>query len=511
MTKIKTLIKMLGISKNFPGVVANRNVDFDLRPAEIHSILGENGAGKTTLMNILVGMSRPDAGTILVHDQAVKIRSPQDSLKLGIGMVYQHFTLIPNLTVIENLVLGFEGGLLLNLKKAEQKFQKLSAAYGLLVDPHRKIQDLSLGERQRTEILKILFHDSDVLILDEPTSLLSPAETEGLFDTLNSLRKAGKSVVLITHNLSEALAISDRITIMRSGRNAGQLSGDMLMSMDAESASNWILEAMFGTVPDPEEAMALKINANDPVLELKRVVALNSRGMVGLNGISICVAEGEIIGVTGLAGEQRRLLAEVIGGQTRTTAGKLVYRGRDITNTSIAQRYDLGIRYITDDRMNKGCVPDMDLCENAILQSYYRRPFSRLGIINHLQVQSFTGDLISRFGIRTTGPHDRMGALSGGNVQKFILAKSLSDGPGLIVCSNPTYGLDAATVRLIQQVLRAESRRGTAVLLITTDMDELFGCSNRIGVIWNGKISELMDRNDATAEKVSKLMLGIRE
>ena len=502
---------MIGITKNFPGVVANHNVDFDLYPSEIHSILGENGAGKTTLMKILAGMHQPDAGTIIIRNRTVKIHSPQDSLRLGIGMVYQHFALIPNLTVIENLILGFEDGLFLNLNRAEQRLQEISATYGLSVEPQKKIQDLSVSERQRTEILKILFHESDVLILDEPASMLAPAETEDLFDTLKSLRKAGKSVVLITHNLSEALAVSDRITIMRSGRNAAELSGDTLMAMDTKTASNRILDVMFGDVPEPRAQGARKVLADKPVLELKRVETLNNQGVVGLKRISFSVAKGEIVGITGADSEDRHLLAEVIGGQKRTTAGKLFYRGRDITLTNIAQRFERGIRYVTDDRMNEGCVLDMALSENTILQSYYRRPFSRFGILNHVGIQSFTNDLISRFGIRTTGPDARVSTLSGGNIQKFILARSLSGGPGLIVCSNPTYGLDATTVRLIQQLLKEESRQGAAVLLITTDMDELFNCSDRIGVLFNGAISGFMDRSDATAEKVGKLMLGLHE
>ena len=508
----EALIEMIGITKNFPGVVANQNVDFDLYPSEIHSILGENGAGKTTLMNILAGMHQPDAGTIIVRNRTVKIHSPQDSLRLGIGMVYQHFALIPNLTVIENLILGFEDGLFLNLNRAEQRLQEISATYGLSVEPQKKIQDLSVSERQRTEILKILFHESDVLILDEPTSMLAPAETQDLFDTLKSLRKAGKSVVLITHNLSEALAVSDRITIMRSGRNAAELSSDTLVAMDAKTASNRILDVMFGDVPEPRARVARrKVFADKPVLELKRVETLNNQGVVGLKRISFSVAKGEIVGVTGADSENRRLLAEVIGGQKRTTSGKLFYRGRDITLMNIAQRFERGIRYVTDDRMNEGCVLDMALSENAILQSYYRRPFSRFGILNQVNIQSFTDDLISRFDIRTTGPDARVSTLSGGNIQKFILAKSLSGGPGLIVCSNPTFGLDATTVRLIQQLLKEESLQGAAVLLITTDMDELFNCSDRIGVLFNGAISEFMDRSDATAEKVGKLMLGLHE
>ena len=502
---------MIGITKNFPGVAANNNVDFDLHSSEIHCILGENGAGKTTLMKILVGMHQPDAGTIIVRGQTVKIRSPRDSLRLGIGMVYQHFTLIPDLTVLENLVLGFADGFFLNLKRAERRLQKISATYGLSINPERKVQDLSVSDLQRTEILKILFHESDVLILDEPTAMLSPAETEDFFDTLKSLRKTGKSVVLITHNLSEALSISDRITIMRSGKKAAELSGDMLMAMDTKTASNRILEVMFGSVPQPQARVAEKVFTNEPVLELKRVEALNSQGVVGLKRISFSVARGEIVGITAVDGEDRRLLAEVIGGQKRTTAGELRYRGRDITPMTIAQRFELGIRYVTDDRMNEGCVLDMALSQNAILQDFYRQPFSRFGILNHVKVQSYTADLISRFGIRATGPDARISTLSGGNIQKFILARSLSGAPGLIVCSSPTHGLDATTVRLIQQLLEKESRQGAAVLLITTDMDELFSCSHRIGVLFNGGISGFMDRRDATAEKVGKLMLGIRE
>ena len=507
----KTLIKMTGITKRFPGVVANNEVDFELHPSEIHSVLGENGAGKTTLMNILSGMQQPDTGTIVVRNQTVKIRSPQDSLKLGIGMVHQHFTLIPNLTVIENLVLGFEDGVFLNLKRAKQKLQQISATYGLAIDPERKIQDLSVSERQRTEILKILFHESHVLILDEPTSVLSPAEIKDLFHTLGSLRSAGKSIVLITHHLNEALSISDRITIMRSGKKAAELSGNILKAMNTQTASNKILEIMFETVPEPPEGTSENVFADETVLELKQVRALNSQGVDGLKRISFSVAKGEIVGITGADSEGRRLLADVIGGQKRVSEGKLRYRGRDITLTNIAQRFDLGIRYVTDDRMNEGCVLDMALWENAILQRYAWKPFSRFGILNQVNVQSFAADLIDRFGIRATGPDTRVGTLSGGNIQKFILARSLSGKPGLIVCSNPTYGLDATTVRLIQQLLKEESRQGTAVLLITTDIDELFSCSNRIGVLFNGTISGLMDRRDATAEKVGRLMLGIQE
>jgi len=334
---------MIGITKSFPGAVANDDVDFDLHAAEIHSILGENGAGKTTLMNILAGMYQPDKGAIIVGSQTVQIRSPQDSLKLGIGMVYQHFTLIPNLTVLENLMLGFEGGIFLNLKKAQHKLQQISESYGLKIDPHRMIRDLSIGERQRTEILKILYHDSDVLILDEPASVLSPAEAETLYHTLKLLRDVGKSVILITHNLNEALAVSDRITVMRAGRKAAELSGDRLRAMDAKAASDNILGLMFGAIPRTASSGLEPVLEDAPLLVLENVAALNSKGQTGLKRLSLSIKQGEIIGIIGITGEDQRLLAEVISGQTRASSGRLLYRGRDITRLEIAKRFKLGI------------------------------------------------------------------------------------------------------------------------------------------------------------------------
>ncbi|UCD78555.1 MAG: ABC transporter ATP-binding protein [Desulfobacterales bacterium] len=509
--KDQPLIKMIGITKTFPGVVANDNVDFDLHAGEIHSILGENGAGKTTLMKILSGVYQPDTGSIRVNDQAVRIRSPQDSVRLGIGMVYQHFSLVANLTVIENLILGCEDGLFLNVEKALRKLQEMSERYGLFIDPDRETRDLSINERQRTEILKILFRESDVLILDEPTSMLSPAETESLFQTLMLLRNAGKAVVLITHNLSEALAVSDRITIMRSGQKTAQMSKETLRDLDADTSSKKILELMFGTVPLSDAGTVAKVSDDQPVLELKQVEARDSRGRISLKRISFSVVKGEIFGIAGVDGESRRLLAEIIGGQKRLTSGKLIYRGQDITRADIAERFELGISYITDDRMNEGCIPDMDLAENAILQSYARRPFSHWGVLKWLNVHSFTEDLIKHFGIRTTGPDARLRTLSGGNIQKFILARGLSGSPGLIVCNSPTYGLDAKTVGFIRKLLIKESRKGTAVLLLTSDIDELLFCSSRIGVLFNGEIAGSMDRGDASPENVAKLMLGIRE
>jgi len=509
---VDSLVQLTGITKRFAGVVANDSVDFALHPGEIHSILGENGAGKTTLMKILAGVYLPDTGSIRIHDQPVRFRSPIDSLKLGIGMVYQHFTLVPNLSVIENLILGYEDGFFLNLKTARTKLQDICDKFGLSIDPDREIRDLTVSDRQRTEILKILFRDSEVLILDEPTSMLSPAEAERLFQTLRLLGDAGKAVVLITHNLREALAVSDRITIMRSGKNTAELSKEDLAALGSQAASQRILAAMFGAVPvSGVEIEGRKTFDEQPVLELKQVEALNGRGRIGLKRVSMRIAMGEICGIAAIDGESRRLLAEVVGGQQVITAGQLIYRGQDVTRSSIAERFELGISYVTDDRINEGSVAGMDLAGNAILQNYGRQPFSHWGILSRPAVRDFTAGLIRRFGIRTTGPDARIRTLSGGNIQKFILARGLSGSPGLIVCNSPTAGLDVKTVAFIHELLIRESSRGAAVLLLTPDIDELLSLSSRIGVLRYGEILGLMDRSDATAEKVAKLMLGICE
>ena len=503
------LIKMTGITKRFSSIVANDRVDFELQTGEIHCILGENGAGKTTLMNILAGMYKADEGEIRVRGRRVRINSPQDSINLGIGMVYQHFSLVPNLTVLENILLGFEGGFMLNLKKAASKLGSICDAYGIVIDPRKPIQELSLAEKQQTEILKVLYHNSDVLILDEPGSLLAPMEVDRLYETLKLLRRNGKSIVLITHNLTDALAVSDRITVMRSGEKTAELSGDSLRAMDIKSASDKILDLMFEERPLPESSQ-IESPANAEVLiEIKHIGVKNGRRRTGLKDISLSIRRGEVVGITGVAGEDQRLLAEVVGGQKRADEGRLIFHGQDITGMDVGQRYELGIRYITADRMEEGCIADMPLSDNSILQNYHRSPFSRFGILKPDQIHSFAAKLISRFAIRAIGPQAHIGMLSGGNIQKLILARSLHGKPQLLICRNPTNGLDVRTVHFIQRLIKDESRRGTAVLLFTSDMDELFECSNRIAVLFKGEIIGLMDRRQATTETVGKLMLGV--
>jgi len=507
--KLQSLIKTTGITKSFPGVLANDHIDFDLLPGEIHTLLGENGAGKTTLMNILYGMCQPDEGCIEVRGKEVRICSPYDSLKLGIGMVHQHFALIPNLSVLENLILGFEGGFVLKLKDAEKKLQRISSEYGQTIDSHALIQNLSVGERQRTEIMKTLFRGSDVLILDEPTSVLTPIEVEELFLTISKLKKAGKGVVLITHKLNEALAMSDRISILSRGRKIAELNGDELRSMGDKGATEKILNIMFRDTSKPQCSFIKKTISDQVVLQLENVEVMNSRDVIGLNKVSFEIREGEVFGIAGVDGNGQRLLCELIAGQRELVSGRIRFKGEDISRKSVSSRYDMGISYISDDRMNEGCVLDLSLSENAILRRYRKPPYARFSIINNGVVDSFAKSLIRDFHVKTTGVHARAGTLSGGNIQKFILARELSTNPELIICSKPTYGLDARTVNYIQGLLLEESRKGTSILLITSDMDELINCSDRIGVMFNGKIIGIMDKGDASTEKIGRLMLGI--
>jgi len=508
---VPPLIKTTGITKSFPGVLANDHIDFDLFPGEVHTLLGENGAGKTTLMNILYGLYQPDEGRIEVCGQEARIRSPYDSLRLGIGMVHQNFALIPNLSVLENLVLGFEGGFILNMKDAEKKLKRISEEYGQAIDPHELIQNLSVGERQRTEIIKTLFRGSEALILDEPTSVLTPIEAEELFQTVTTLKKAGKGVVLITHKLNEALAISDRISILSLGRKIAELDGDELRSMGEKEATEKILHIMFGGKPIPECPLVEKTISDEVILQLEDVEVMNSREVVGLNKISFEILGGEIFGIAGVEGNGQKSLCEAIGGQRELVSGRIRFRGEDISQKSVSYRHEKGISYISDDRMNEGCVLDLSLSENAILRGYRQQPYSQFKIINNSIVDGYTKRLIHDFDVKATGPDVRAGSLSGGNIQKFILARGLSAKPGLIVCAKPTYGLDARTVSYVQELLLEKSKQGTSVLLITSDMDELINCSDRIGVLFNGRIMGVLDKCDATPEKIGKLMLGIKE
>jgi len=506
------IIKMLSITKRFPGVTANDSVDLDLFPGEIHTLLGENGAGKSTLMHILAGMVPPDAGRIKIRDNLVNIRSPYNALKLGIGMVYQHYALVPGLTVMENIIIGFEQGFVLDWKRLEKRLKKILEAYALSLPLYEKVSHLSVGEQQRVEIVKALFHESDTLILDEPTSVLTPLETEELFKTFSAIVHRGKTVVFITHKLKEARSVSDRISILKSGKKIAELSGKMLREMDAREGYRKVFDIMFGDrhmnrTPPPRRSFT-----PEPVLTLDQVVCRGSRGERRLDRVSLTLNRGEIFGIAGVDGNGQKELAEAIGGQQKISSGRLLLDGKDITHRQDPSlRMDLGISYITDDRMQEGCVLTMSVAENAILRIFKRPPFSRWKILNRANIEAHTRNLVEKFNIKTGGTDAQVGAMSGGNIQKLLLARELSNRPAILVCNKPTHGLDAKTTDFVQRRLQQERGRGAAILFISSDLDELLEHSDRIGVLYNGRLLETLEGASASHENIGRLMLGIRE
>ncbi len=505
-----TLIQMKGVTKSFSGIVANDGIDFDIRAGEVHTLLGENGAGKTTLMNVLSGVYTPERGEIVIEGGPVRIRSPHDALALGVGMVHQHFALTPTLTVLENIILGFEGGLILRRGRAEKKIGKILEAFDMALDPDAKIRDLSVGEQQRVEIVKALYRGSEVLILDEPTSVLTPMESEGLFKTISTLRGLGKAIVFITHKLNEALEISDRITILKQGKKAAEMSGEELRRAGSTEGSKRILNVMFGGAPPPGIEPGEKAIDPIPILEMNQVVCRGARGVARLKKIRLKLHKGEILGVAGVDGNGQKELAEAIGGQRKIASGKLLFKGADITRVrGPAARMEMGITYITDDGMLEGCAPSMSLAENAILRQYRRRPFSRRKVIDEEAVNGYTNQLIGEFHIKASGPSRPVGAMSGGNIQKLLLARELSRSPEIIVCNKPTHGLDAKTTRYVQERLLDEAARGAAVLLISADLDELLRCADRIGVLYAGELVDVGETHRASRAEIGKLMLGI--
>ena len=501
------IVQMRGISKRFGPVVANDRISLDLWPGEIHAVLGENGAGKTTLMNVLAGMYQPDAGTIRIAGEDVQITSPADALQRGIGTVYQHFTLVPNLSILENVVLG-EGGVLVELAVAEGRVTSLLADFGLDVSPHTEIRHLALGQRQRVEIIKVLFRGSRVLLLDEPTSVLTPGEVTSLLDLLRRLRDQGIAVVLITHKLGEALAVSDRVTILRGGRNAGDLGPDVMSGASRESVRQRIVERMFGGAQPAEMRPPNRQQSGDAVLSLRDISTLGDRGVPALRDLSLELHGGEVFGIAGVDGNGQKELGEVIAGQRPVSSGQVLFDGVDITNRGVGAATRLGIGYVTDDRLHEGSVAGSSITDNVALKSIGRRPFSNGFWLNRRAMDEHARRLIAEFDVKTPGPDTAIGMLSGGNIQKLLLARELALDPKLLVCNKPTTGLDLRTARFVLQSLRRQADAGKVVVLISSELDELMEISDRIGVMYNGQLVADMPRIEADPEALGDLMLG---
>lgn len=508
--RVDTLIEMRGITKRFPGVVANDSIDLSIRRGEIHAILGENGAGKTTLMNILSGMVHPDEGTIVIRGQETAIKSPRDALKHKIGTVYQHFTLVPNLSVIENVILGTDCGFVLNLKQAEVRLREMLGDFGMSIPLATEVRHLSIGQQQRVEILKVLFRGSEILLLDEPTSVLTPVEVEELFRVLLRLRSQGVSIVLITHKLEEALEVSDRVTVLRQGKKAGELSSDDFACRQHSDIKQRIVEMMFGGLPPQENGLSTKRALGASVLSLRGVCALGDRGTLAIQDVYLDLRAGEVFGVAGVDGNGQKELAEVIAGQRAVSKGQILLNGRDISNCGTTRAVKAGIVYATDDRLGEGCVSGVSVAQNLILKAVDKPPFSNTFLLNWNAINENATNMIQQFQIKAPGPGARLGGLSGGNIQKLLLARELSLNPKVLVCNKPTHGLDVKTVRFVLQTIRQQAQAGTAIVFISSELDEIFELCDRIGVMYNGRLLAALPREEADLETVGRLMLGVQ-
>lgn len=506
------IIEMRGITKRFPGVLANDHIDFDLKACEVHALLGENGAGKTTLMNILYGLCRPDEGEIRVRSKPVAIRSPKDAINLGIGMVHQHFTLIPPMSVTENIVLGLKSARepLLDLSRAEKRIAELSKIYNLKVDPQAKVEQLSVGERQRVEIIKALYRGAQALILDEPTSVLTPQETKDLFKTLRSMVEEGLTIVFITHKLPEVMAISDHVTVLRRGKVVARIETKRTNPTDL-SRKMVGREVLFSI----EKHMAKK---GKVVLEVKNLWALSDKGLPALKNVSFYINEGEILGVAGVAGNGQRELAEVLTGMRKATEGKVHVFGKDMTNRSPKEIIEQGVGHIPEDRREMGLIMDLSIAENLILEIRSKPPFShrwflpfdKKYFLDMPEIRKHAERLIQEYDIVTPSADAPARNLSGGNLQRLILAKVLSRNPKLLVAAQPTSGLDVGATEFICNKLLEQKEKGVAILLISEDLSRIMSLSDRIAVMYDGKIVGIIPAAKAKIGDIGLMMAGVK-
>jgi general nucleoside transport system ATP-binding protein len=502
MSESAPLLELRGIDKRFGAVHANRSVDLVLHAGEVLGLLGENGAGKTTLMNIVFGMYQADAGEIRIAGRAATIRSPADALAAGVGMVHQHFHLVDRHSVLENLLVGERGRYgIVDRRGARRRLAAIGARYGLPLDPERLVGSLSVGERQRLEIVKALYRGAQVLILDEPTSVLTPQESAGLFEAIRSMAAQGVGVIFISHKLNEVRAITDRLVIMRHGAVAAETAND-----DTVTARS-LARLMCG-----HELTAPARQAVSPGSALLALHAVSTRSgpehPVALKDVSLSVRGGEILGIVGVSGNGQRELAEVIGGTLKASGGRIEVAGQAVTGAGARTMQRLGVAHVPEDRLGAGLVSTLPLTDSMILTRVGEAPFSRLGILNHTAARRFVTAQIEKFGIRVLGPEARTGTLSGGNLQKALLARELAFEPLVLVAAQPTQGLDVAAKAFVQRQLLELRARGRAVVVISEDLEELFEIADRIAVIFEGHILDVMPVAEADVARIGLLMAG---
>jgi general nucleoside transport system ATP-binding protein len=515
------IVELIGITKTFPGVLANDRVDLTLHRGEVHCLLGENGAGKSTLIGILSGLLRPDDGKILIEGVETAVSSPRVALELGIGTVPQHSALIPALTVLENLMLGDNRRFRLDEAGARRRLAELAGTLGVEVDGDATASELALGHQQQVEIVKALWRGSRVLILDEPTSMLTPQAIAELGKVLGRLKEQGQAVIFITHKLHEALSLGDRISILRQGRLAGRIDVQTLRSTAHDEVRAEIVRIMFGEeariVADVAELQQELVvgdaggqvdAAAETVLELRAVSAPGEGAELGIDDVSLELRQGEILGVAGIDGNGQRALAEVIAGQRTAAQGQVLLYGGPVTRLSVSARQKLGLRYVTDDRLGEGIVGVLPVGLNLFLKRVGERPFWRRGRIQRAVIAEQAGQLIDRFDVRTPSVDTRIATLSGGNVQKVLLARELSFDPKVVVFHKPTYGLDVKTTATVRNLIGRLAQGGGAALVISTDLDELLEICDRIAVLSRGRLVGTVPNGSGTAEAVGRLLLG---
>lgn len=496
------VIEMLNIRKEFGSFVANDNITLQLKKGEIHALLGENGAGKSTLMNVLFGLYRPEAGEIRVKGEKVTITDPNVANDLGIGMVHQHFMLVENFTVTENIILGNEptNRGVIDLKKAAKEIGELSESYGLKVDPNAKIADISVGMQQRVEILKTLYRGADILILDEPTANLTPQEITELIQIMHRLVKEGKSIILITHKLKEIMEVCDRVTVIRKGKGIGTLEV-------GETNPNALASLMVGRdvvfTTDKKPA-----DPKEEILKIDNLVVKDNRGIAKVTGLNLSVRKGEIVGIAGVDGNGQRELIEALTGLAKVNSGTVTLNGKDITNLKPRKIVESGVGHIPQDRHKHGLVLDFSVAENTVLQTYYQPPFSRKGVLSKKNIFQKAREIIEEFDVRTQGADQPARALSGGNQQKLIIGREVDRDPDLLIAAQPTRGLDVGAIEFIHKRLIEQRDSGKAVLLISFELDEVMNISDRIAVIFEGKIVDIVDPKTTTEQELGLLMAG---
>jgi len=512
-------LEAVDVTVSFPGVVANDGVSIAFHRGEVHCVLGENGAGKSTLMHVLAGMHRPDSGSIFVDGARVSLDSPRAAIALGIGAVYQHPTSIPALTVLENMMLGEGKGLRLAPAAAAEALARFGSMLGVEFDPDAETGRLALGRRQQMEIAKALWSGSTVLMLDEPTAMLAPRGAEELANVLARLKTEGLAVVFITHKLREALDVGDRVTVLRRGRVTGSWGPDEMADAGRESMSRRIVEDMFGegagtlggtTGPHARAVDRRTRRGGDaePALEIEELTVEPRRGEVGVRDVSLTVRPGEIVGVAGVDGNGQRELAEAVAGQRPISSGGIRVSGVSVTREGVSARLRRGLRYVTDDRLGEGTVPSLSVALNLLLKRIGEKPFWRRGREDDRLIEENARDLVRRFDIRTPDVSTRCGTLSGGNIQKVVLARELSAGPVAVIYSKPTHGLDIKTTIAVRTRIRALADEGAASLLISADLDEILELSDRIAVMFGGRITGIVDNVPGADPEVADLMVG---